>query len=189
MTAEKVSAAKTVVTNMYSWGGCDYECIPNSGSGYHGCGAVQENKGRVPGRYFPWPSGGPDRGGRPGGQGADAYPWYGEIMTDLLPNITKGAGVVYNKTVQSKYFNWQHTDGSTHQVWYDDPDTLRVKYRLAKQAGMRALGVWGSGAPLHDAALAQKMWDAIPAPRKDHSIRVGNVNGSGTGATAPRRWP
>jgi di-N-acetylchitobiase len=91
----------------------------------------------------------------------------GEIMSFLRPNMTAGSSIVYNTTVQSKYFNWQAADGSAHQVWYDDPDTLRVKYSLAKRAGMRGLGIWGAGAPLHDPALAQLMWDAVPAPRKD----------------------
>jgi len=75
----------------------------------------------------------------------------GEIMSFLRPNMTAGSSIVYNTTVQSKYFNWYAADGSTHQVWYDDPDTLRVKYSLAKRAGMRGLGIWGAGAPLHAA--------------------------------------
>lgn len=91
----------------------------------------------------------------------------GEIMTYLLPNMTEGSVVVYNRTVQSKYFNWEAADGSTHQVWYDDPDTLLAKYSLAKGSGVRGLGVWGAGAPLDDPTLAKAMWDAIPTPRKD----------------------
>jgi hypothetical protein len=61
---------------LLSWGGCDYQCIPNSGSGYSNCGAVDDwKRGDPRPSYFPWPSGGASRGGRPGGQGADAFPW------------------------------------------------------------------------------------------------------------------
>lgn len=61
---------------LLSWGGCDYECIPNTGNGYNNCGAVRSwKRGDARPSYFPWPAGGPSHGGRPGGQGADAFPW------------------------------------------------------------------------------------------------------------------
>ena len=61
---------------LLSWGGCDFECVPDSGSGYNNCGAVKDWKRGDPRPYYlPWPSGGASRGGRPGGQGADAFPW------------------------------------------------------------------------------------------------------------------
>ena len=88
-------------------------------------------------------------------------------MAYLLPNLTRGSSVVYNRSVESKYFNWQADDGTTHQVWYDDHDTLLTKFSLAKRSGMRAIGVWGAGAPLHDPALAKALWDAVPTPHKD----------------------
>jgi spore germination protein YaaH len=28
------------------------------------------------------------------------------------------------------------------QLWYDDPETLRLKYAAIKQAGVRAVGMW-----------------------------------------------
>ena len=32
--------------------------------------------------------------------------------------------------------------GGMGQLWYDDPETLRLKYAAIKQAGVRAVGMW-----------------------------------------------
>jgi hypothetical protein len=97
---------------LLSWNGCDYKCLNDSGSAYAGCGAVQpwHHGDALP---FPW-FGGDPQSWYGGGNGADAMPWIGEIMLHLKPNSS--SDIVYNTTVQSKYFNWVASDGSTHQM-------------------------------------------------------------------------
>lgn len=60
------------------------------------------------------------------------------------------------------------TDGVTHQVWYDDPKSLSVKFMYAIDQNLRGVGVWNTEAvnytsQLPDDILAvREMWDAFP---------------------------
>ena len=35
------------------------------------------------------------------------------------------------------YFNYKDTNGDVHQVWYDDAESMAVKYRIARESGIR----------------------------------------------------
>ena len=45
------------------------------------------------------------------------------------------------------------------EVWYDDWETLAVKYALAKSAGARGVGFWTADATLHNAVRARLLQD------------------------------
>ena len=77
---------------------------------------------------------------------------------------------MYDKLLESPYFNYRNTkDGSIHQVWYDDPESLAAKVRVARAAGLRGVGTWNLEAlywaPLtpKQAAENKAMWDAFKA--------------------------
>ena len=43
------------------------------------------------------------------------------------------------------YFNYNHNgNGSVHQVWMDNPDSLLIKYDLANNFKLRGVGMWNA---------------------------------------------
>jgi di-N-acetylchitobiase len=47
----------------------------------------------------------------------------------------------WDTSTQSPYFNYIAADGHTvHQQWYDSPDSLGMKYRLAADKGLQGVG-------------------------------------------------
>ena len=63
---------------------------------------------------------------------------------------------------QSPYFHY-YEDEVWHQVWYDDVKSLRIKYALAKEHGLRGVGMWAAE-DLDNSNRAQirDFWSAIP---------------------------
>lgn len=66
------------------------------------------------------------------------------------------------------YFNYRDAaTGAVHQMWYDDPQSLTLKYAFAKEAGLRGVGFWHLDALNYlstDAAViaaTKAMWDAV----------------------------
>ena len=57
----------------------------------------------------------------------------------------------------------EYTDNATgrrHQIWYDDPATLREKYGLAKALRMRGVGMWTADA-VPEGKYGAEMWEAL----------------------------
>jgi len=95
-------------------------------------------------------------------------------------NCTDAAGreFAYSKVVQwlalaEKGRKWdeesstpmfEYREGSQDfQVWYDDPQSLAIKYQVAKLLGMRGAGFWTSNfLDYSNTAMVEEMWDAIP---------------------------
>eukprot|EP00241_Pyramimonas_parkeae_P018599 CAMPEP_0114312110 /NCGR_PEP_ID=MMETSP0059-20121206/20228_1 /TAXON_ID=36894 /ORGANISM="Pyramimonas parkeae, Strain CCMP726" /LENGTH=395 /DNA_ID=CAMNT_0001436419 /DNA_START=157 /DNA_END=1345 /DNA_ORIENTATION=- len=48
----------------------------------------------------------------------------------------------WDPILQSPHFNYYGPDGKLHQLWYDDAASLSLKYRLAKDLGLRGVGPW-----------------------------------------------
>lgn len=89
---------------------------------------------------------------------------YSEIR-ELIRQST--AQVLWNATLLSPYFEYKHQQSSlVHQVWYDNPASLSMKYMYAKLRGLRGLAFWNvdsldySDSPRAKLQTA-KMWDAI----------------------------
>ena len=87
-------------------------------------------------------------GGDHGSQACDKVqlvgePGFGQTL-DLLANKT--GEVTLNTSLQTKMFVWTNASGFTHQLWYDDAETLKVKYDAIKSAGVRGLGMWTADA-------------------------------------------
>ena len=98
---------------IYPWMGCDYTCAAGEGHAYSGCPVVAPRNGKGP-------------------PAADAFPSFGDVLAHYLPNKT--GDVVLNQTVQTKHFNYRGGDNLTHQVWFDDHETLAVMAMLSRFA-------------------------------------------------------
>lgn len=53
--------------------------------------------------------------------------------------------------------------------WYDDGETLAVKYKAVKALGVKGLGVWTSDAAGFNRELETSMWAALPVPQSTPS--------------------
>ena len=65
----------------------------------------------------------------------------------------------------SPWYNYQDGEGVVHQIWYDDPKSLQLKYAVAKELGFRGVGPFrfdglGYGSPAANADSAA-MWAAL----------------------------
>ena len=59
--------------------------------------------------------------------------------------------------------NYRNASGTLHQVWFDDPKTLAVKYAALRAAGVAALGMWTADSAGDNASIAAAMWRALGA--------------------------
>lgn len=88
---------------------------------------------------------------------------YAAIIRDLLP-LSKD-GLQYNETDQSPYFFYESKSGDVHQVWFDNPKSLSVKYKFAKEHGLRGVGFWNTDAVYSDGSSPKHegddMWNAV----------------------------
>ena len=58
------------------------------------------------------------------------------------------------------YFN--ASDKHYHQIWYDNPRSLQLKYEWAASKGLRGIGMWTPSATLFDEDASKAMWAAVP---------------------------
>ncbi|XP_038059836.1 di-N-acetylchitobiase-like [Patiria miniata] len=86
-------------------------------------------------------------------------------ITQMLKDL-KMVGTL-NSTFVSKFYDYtDKTTGKPHQVWYDDPETLTVRYLYAKHADLRGVAMWHAecldyGPDPATQKLTKAMWDAI----------------------------
>ncbi|XP_071955561.1 di-N-acetylchitobiase-like [Antedon mediterranea] len=88
---------------------------------------------------------------------------YFVIQEILAANSTTGR--LWNSTYEAPYFQYKNTEtGRTHQMWYDDPESLSYRYKYAKSADLRGIGVWHGDCLDYDGKgkqQAREMWEAI----------------------------
>jgi len=90
------------------------------------------------------------------------YP-YSNVMSYLNSSTT---GRIWDNSTSSPYFNY--LDGqNTHQVWYDDAESLGIKYQYAIDNDLRGVGMWTANfLDYSDSPQGQKqqleMWGALP---------------------------
>jgi di-N-acetylchitobiase len=87
------------------------------------------------------------------------------ILKELLKNSTTGPR--WDATLQSPWFNYLNpTTKQMHQVWYDDPTSLKIKTTWAREQGLRGVGMWTGDFVDYDTPNNQdtkEMWDAMRA--------------------------
>ncbi|KAK3088727.1 hypothetical protein FSP39_023057 [Pinctada imbricata] len=83
------------------------------------------------------------------------------IKQTLLNHSTTGRR--WDTDTMSPYFDFNY-DNITYQVWYDDPESLSLKYKLAVMSKLRGVGMWNADAvdPIQDQEGTKMMWDALP---------------------------
>jgi spore germination protein YaaH len=65
-------------------------------------------------------------------------------------------GKLWNSTYQVPWFRWQE-NGIWHQVWYDDDESIGLKYDLAISKNLKGIGMWALG---YDGSR-QELWNVI----------------------------
>ncbi|MGG1679949.1 glycosyl hydrolase family 18 protein [Neobacillus sp. NRS-1170] len=53
--------------------------------------------------------------------------------------------VHYNENAASPWFRYVDNKGNLHEVWFEDPRSLLVKFRLVRQYGLAGMGCWHLG--------------------------------------------
>jgi di-N-acetylchitobiase len=74
---------------------------------------------------------------------------------------------MWDKDFESPWFQFiDSADGMLREVWYDDPESLTLKYQMAKKLNLRGVSMWNSdcldyGNTYTAKELVKQMWDAI----------------------------
>ena len=71
----------------------------------------------------------------------------------------------YTAAGDARFFSYE-SDGSTHQVYYDDALTLAKKYELVPTHGLRGVAVWYAGCVSPDTPQGEAMWKALGTVKK-----------------------
>ena len=89
------------------------------------------------------------------------------LIQDTIDNNQSLTGRMWDESVQSPWYNYKATDGTTHQRWFDDPQSLSLKYAEAKKMGLRGVGPFCYSDIVYDTdvhkAHAEAMWKAVHA--------------------------
>ena len=57
------------------------------------------------------------------------------------------------------------------KVWYDDPVSLGIKYRIAVDMGLGGVGFWtGNYLDYNNKTIVEAMWSVVPS--RDNSVNV-----------------
>mmetsp|Transcript_22288 Transcript_22288/g.66455 ORF Transcript_22288/g.66455 Transcript_22288/m.66455 type:complete len:313 (+) Transcript_22288:1128-2066(+) len=136
------------------WYGYDYPCEAGAGGGPMGPTDDICMLKLVPFR------------GAPCSDAAGAQKGYTEIMS-LLHSGRNTTAVRWDDIQDSPYFNYLSDDGKIHQVRFDNPNSLRIKYKIAVDLGLRGVGMWNLDTLDYDDTDPQvqqetaAMWDAL----------------------------
>lgn len=83
-----------------------------------------------------------------------AYDWQlpfhaGETRAQLIGNeaapllaAETGAQIQFDEVSQTPYFNYTLSDGTVHEVWFEDARSSLAKFSLVEEYGFRGLGYW-----------------------------------------------
>ena len=95
---------------------------------------------------------------------------YGAIMNRVLTEKWNITEIRWDDTQKAPYVNVYGHDQRNNmlQYWYDNPESLRWKYRYAKSMGLRGLGPFQFGDEWYDGSdsekeRAQELWSAFDA--------------------------
>lgn len=93
---------------------------------------------------------------------------YSYIMASLLPKSSTGR--IWDRETLSPRFNFVNNT-ITYQIWYDDPESLALKYNISTYHGLRGVGMWNADAVdfAIDPQGAKGMWDALPVYPRNSS--------------------
>lgn len=92
--------------------------------------------------------------------GQKVFKW---VMKHLQNSTT---GRLWDRMAKAPYFNFLDDQKHTHQVWYDDLESLSLKYGLVQKLGLRGLAFWSTDFLDYNGTsaarkMAEDMWKAI----------------------------
>jgi len=88
---------------------------------------------------------------------------YVTIMYNIVPHSIDHK-IHYDVASQSKFVNYISENKQIHQVWFDDPITLKYKYDYVHHVfGLRGIGVWNVDCALMGDHYGDMMWNALPS--------------------------
>eukprot|EP00937_MAST-01D_sp_MAST-1D-sp2_P006470 g6470.t1 len=116
-----------------------------------------------------------------------AMPWYGYDYTCSATDAAGAAGVchataavqttlieakallggalapgrIWQVNASTPHFFYRDAGHALHRVDYDDSQSLKLKYALAKAAGARGVGMWTASAIAADADMARAFWQDL----------------------------
>ena len=83
-----------------------------------------------------------------------------EVM-ELLETAENGSK--WDRDSQTPYFDFRGSGEKDYQVWYDDPRSLGIKYGIARDMGLRGVGMWAANfLDYANRTQVGEMWGAIP---------------------------
>lgn len=73
--------------------------------------------------------------------------WARRVSPQAAVNLAAkyGVAISYDQTAQSPFFNYVDESGAQHVVWFEDARSVRAKYELASQYGLRGVSYWVLG--------------------------------------------
>ena len=89
---------------------------------------------------------------------------YSKIQDLMVSRMTQGPN--WDPASSSWFFNYEDSVGVDHQVWYDDPRSLTLKYKFAANQELNGVAIWNADLlDYSDLTRAQEdtkdMWDAL----------------------------
>ena len=65
-----------------------------------------------------------------------------DVIMDWLEHNATAPGRHWDAQLESPWFNYVDSKGTRHQLWYDDPQSLSLKMRVAHDHALGGVGVW-----------------------------------------------
>ncbi|KAJ6656293.1 hypothetical protein lerEdw1_003949 [Lerista edwardsae] len=88
---------------------------------------------------------------------------YGVLMNEAINSIS---GIQWDETQRVSHFEYKDSQGTLHQIWFDDPKSISLKAAYVKERGLRGIGMWNgnclnySGTPVAQ-EQTKAMWEAL----------------------------
>ena len=91
---------------------------------------------------------------------------YAQTLPFVSLGRSQGFVESFNASEGANHINWlNESSGEYHEIWYDDPSSLRRKYAWSQSVGSGGVGMWVPSATLFNVSATKAMWDAVPSPR------------------------
>jgi spore germination protein YaaH len=155
---------------LLPWFGHNWPCKHNAAAAAAAPTQQQQRRHRIP-VCEPLPLPPPPHRNRTSHHDVKGYRWeigFGDAL-DLLDRFGPATfGPVWDNQSKSVVFEYvDDRSGTRHQVWYESPRSLQIKYHAFLQAGVSGVGMWiGSdfhrGDPQKSKVAAAQMWAAVP---------------------------
>ena len=150
-TMDKLGFPRDKLVHVFPWHSCDFNCgKPGNPYGGVNCSGLAPKEYCADGHTFCFDN--------------ITTPGYAQSQPLIELGLSQGYHPRYNASEGANHVNYFNTtSGEYHQVWYDDPASLAIKYEWARtNISARGVGMWVPSATMFDVAATKAMWDAVP---------------------------